>query len=158
MENKGKICMFTGHRIINARHVSTLPGRLDELLEKLIACGYTEFRAGGAIGFDTVAALKVLEKKKKYGFVKLHLFLPCRNQEKGWKENSKRAYYYVLQNADSIRYCSEEYTDGCMHKRNREMVDGSNLCVAYCGTARGGSAYTLSYAQKNRVRIVNLFE
>lgn len=158
MENKGKICMFTGHRIINARHVSSLPGRLDELLEKLIACGYTEFRAGGAIGFDTVAALKVLEKKKKYGFVKLHLFLPCRNQEKGWKENSKRAYYYVLQNADSMRYCSEEYTEGCMHKRNREMVDGSNLCVAYCGTARGGSAYTLSYAHKRGLRIVNLFE
>ena len=35
--------MFTGHRIINARHVSTLPQRLDTLLEQLIAHGYTEF-------------------------------------------------------------------------------------------------------------------
>ena len=157
METKSKICMFTGHRIINARHVSTLPQRLDDLLEQLIAKGYTEFRAGGAIGFDTVAALKVLEKKKKFGFVKLHLFLPCRDQEKGWRENSKRAYYYVLKHADSIRYCSEQYDNGCMHKRNREMVDGSDLCVAYCGSGKGGSAYTLSYAQKKGVKTVNLY-
>ena len=157
MENRNKICMFTGHRIINARHVSTLPQRLDTLLEQLIAHGYTEFRAGGAIGFDTVAALKVLEKKKKFGYVKLHLFLPCRDQEKGWSENSKQAYYYILQHADSIRYCSEEYTSGCMHKRNRDMVEGSDLCVAYCGSEKGGSAYTLSFAQKKGLKTVNLF-
>lgn len=157
MENKGKICMFTGHRIINAKHVSTLPKRLDDLLEALIAEGYTEFRAGGAIGFDTVAALKILEKKRKYGFIKLHLFLPCHDQERSWRENARRAYYYVLKNADSMRYCSEEYYDGCMQKRNRQMVDGSDLCVAYCGSRKGGSAYTLAYAQKCGVKVVNLF-
>ena len=158
MENKEKICAFTGHRIINAKHVSTLPQKLDLLLEKLIADGYTDFRAGGAMGFDTAAALKVLEKKKKYGFIRLHLYLPCHGQEKGWSPNSKRAYYHIIKQADSVRYCSESYYDGCMHKRNRQMVDGSDICVAYCGSTRGGSAYTMNYAQRNQVRVVNLFE
>ena len=157
MEQTGKICMFTGHRIINGKHISTLPAELDSLLERLIAEGYTEFRAGGAIGFDTVAALKVIEKKRKYGFIRLHLFLPCHDQEKGWRENSKRAYYHVIGQADTVRYSCDEYVDGCMQKRNREMVDGSDICVAYCGSSKGGSAYTLAYAAKKGVRVLNLF-
>lgn len=157
MEDKGKICAFTGHRIIDGKHTATLPAELDALLEKLIADGYTEFRAGGAMGFDTLAALKVIDKKKKYGFVRLHLFLPCRDQEKGWRENAKRAYYYVLRHADTLRYSCDEYVSGCMHKRNREMIEGSHICVAYCGSSKGGTAYTVSYAQKNGVKTVNLF-
>ncbi len=155
---EGKICMFTGHRTINGRHLAGLPRRIDELLEKLISEGYTEFRAGGAVGFDTIAALKVLEKKKKYGFVRLHLYLPCHGQENGWRENLKKAYYYVIENADSVRYVSDTYVDGCMHKRNREMVDGSALCVAYCGRSKGGSAYTVDYARKRGLRVINMFE
>ena len=157
MQQMGRICMFTGHRTINAKHMNTLAQRIDDLLEELIAQGYTEFRAGGAVGFDTIAALKVIEKKRKYGFVRLHLFLPCHDQERGWRENLKRAYYYVKDNADTVRYCSEVYSKGCMHKRNRDMVDGSELCVAYCGKRSGGSAYTVGYAEEKQVKIINLF-
>ena len=155
---EGKICMFTGHRTINAKHLSELPRKIDGLLEKLISEGYTEFRAGGAVGFDTLAALKVLEKKRKYGFVRLHLYLPCHGQENGWSENLKKAYYYVIENADSVRYSCESYVNGCMQKRNREMVDGSSLCLAYCGRSKGGSAYTVAYAEKKGVRVINMFE
>ena len=153
-----RICMFTGHRSIEERHASELPQRVDELLEKLISEGYTEFRAGGAIGFDTLAALKVLEKKKKYGFVRLHLYLPCHGQEKSWSDSQKNAYRYILDNADSTQYSYDTYVRGCMHKRNREMVNGSELCVAYCGSDKGGTAYTVDYAKKKGVRVINLFE
>ena len=153
-----KICMFTGHRNINARHTNTLAESVDQLLEKLIEEGYTEFRTGGAVGFDTLVALKLLEKKRKYGFIKLHLFLPCRDQDKGWKDNLRSVYHFVLEQADSIRYTSESYFSGCMHKRNREMVKGSELCVAYCGRTTGGTAYTVNYARKNGLRVINIFE
>ena len=153
-----KICMFTGHRNIDRRHINTLPERIDALLETLIEEGYTEFRTGGAMGFDTLVALKVLEKKRKYGFIKLHLFLPCHDQDKAWKESIKTAYYYVMERADSVRYSSETYYNGCMHKRNRDMVDGSQLCVAYCGKKTGGSAYTVGYAEEKGLKVINLFE
>ena len=78
-----KICMFTGHRYIEPERIVLLPRELDELLERLIGEGYLDFRCGGAQGFDTIAALKVLEKKKIYPDVKLHLFLPCREQTRG---------------------------------------------------------------------------
>ena len=158
MRESGKVCMFTGHRTIQEKHVRTLPEQIDRLLESLIEEGYTEFIAGGAIGFDTLASLKVLEKKRKYGFIRLNLILPCRDQDKGWRESLKTAYRYVLENADSIRYSSEQYHKGCMHKRNRAMVEASELCVAYCGKTTGGSAYTVDYARKNGLRVINVFE
>ena len=155
---EGKICMFTGHRVIHAKHMSSLSDSISELLEQLIADGYTDFRVGGAMGFDTLAAFAVLEKKKKYGYVRLHLFLPCHGQERGWPENMKAAYRLVLDNADSVRYAYDQYVNGCMHKRNRDMVNGSDLCVAYCGHSRGGTAYTVEYARKKGVKVINLFE
>ncbi len=176
-----KICMFTGHRSIDASDTNALSERLGGLLETLIAEGFVHFRAGGAVGFDTVAALKVIEKKKKYPHIMLHLFLPCRDQDHKWSESSRTAYRFVLSNADSISYAAESYTRGCMQKRNRDMVDGSDLCVAYykepeSATAQlslfdtasdisdsdnsksthGGTKYTLKYAKKRGVRVLNI--
>ncbi len=161
IENRGrkgyrmKACMFTGHRGICARDVKSLPKWLDEQIESLIEQGYTDFCAGGAVGFDTFAALEIIEKKKKYGFVKLHLYLPCRAQDKGWSDSFKRAYRYIMSNADSVRYASETYTNWCMHKRNRDMVDASEVCIAYCNKSTGGTRYTLTYAAKKGKRIIN---
>ena len=151
-----KICMFTGHRYIEPERIVLLPRELDELLERLIGEGYLDFRCGGAQGFDTIAALKVLEKKKTYPDVNLHLFLPCRDQTRGWSEAAKRAYSIVLERADSVCYASENYTPNCMHARNRAMVDGSDLCVAYCTSSHGGTAYTVLYARKQGVEVICL--
>ena len=150
-----KTCMFTGHRDIYASDVAAISDWLDGQIESLIGQGYTDFCAGGAIGFDTLAALKVLEKKKKYGFVKLHLYLPCRTQERGWSEAFKNAYYYIRDNADSARYACEGYTRWCMQKRNRDMVDASDVCIAYCKKPTGGTRYTVSYAEKKGIRVIN---
>ncbi len=170
---KEKICMFTGHRKIKESHAVELPLVLSELLERLINEGYTDFRAGGAMGFDTMAALKVIEKKAIYEHIKLHLFLPCVGQDKGWSETARAAYRFVLDRADSITYAEERFKQGCMQKRNRQMVDGSHLCVAYFeddatgqldifgNTKRkkpsGGTGYTVDYAAKKGIDIINLY-
>ena len=146
--------MFTGHRQIDGSDVTALPGALDLLLEDLIARGYTDFRCGGAQGFDTIAALKVLEKKKKYPQIKLHLFLPCRDQADAWSDHAKAVYFAVIERADSKKYLYEHYSRGCMHARNRAMVDGSDLCVAYCTSPHGGTAYTVEYAKKKGVDVL----
>ena len=56
-----KICCFTGHRKINALSLQELSDRLEEKLIDLIENeDFTEFRAGGARGFDSLAAVTVL--------------------------------------------------------------------------------------------------
>ena len=152
----GAICCFTGHRNINENHEMALPSFLDNILDRLIAQGFTEFRAGGALGFDTVVALKVIEKKKQYKNIRLHLFLPCKSQADRWSAEQKATYLFTIQNADEVTYTSEAYTAGCMLHRNRCLVNGSDICVGYCTKDTGGTAYTLNYAKKQNVRTVNI--
>lgn len=150
------ICCFTGHRSIGAEHMRELPYLLDYQIEKLIVCGVTTFRGGGAIGFDTLAELVVLEKKEKYDFIRLELILPCREQTAKWGERDKKIYEYILSRADKVSYVSEAYTSGCMYARNRALVDGADFCLAYCTSQKGGSAYTCDYAKKRGVDLINV--
>ncbi len=150
------ICCFTGHRNIPSEHIGGLSGTLDRAIDKLVNAGVSTFRAGGAIGFDTFAALKVIEKKSSCEGLRLELYLPCKDQSKKWNEYNKRAYEYVLKHADKIIYTSESYTSGCMLLRDRRMVEGSDFCIAYCTRSSGGTAYTLDYAKKQGLRVLNL--
>lgn len=155
------VCCFTGHREICREHMVLLPGILDKRLDEIISKGKNIlFKAGGAVGFDTLAALKVLEKREQYGRdrVNLELCLPCRDQTYGWRERDRRIYEYILGRADSVRYAHDKYVSSCMHDRNRMLVDGSGYCMAYCKTSRGGTAYTCAYALKKGLEFINLYD
>ena len=153
-----KICCFTGHRKIDFEIMKILPDILDKVIESLIWQGVTVFRAGGAIGFDTVAALAVIEKKIAHPEIKLELELPCKDQARSWSDAEQDVYEYVLSKADKIAYTCEQYRRGCMHERNRRLVNGSDFCVAFCSSDKGGSAYTLNYAKKKELAIINLYD
>ncbi len=156
--NEKRVCCFTGHRKIQPMHKERLSKALEESIVRLIDEGFCVFRAGGALGFDTVAALKVLELKKKYPHISLELCLPCKNQASMWSEYCKRVYEYILTRADGVSYVSESYTRECMMARNRRLVDGSSACIAYCEEKYGGTAYTVEYARSRGVRVINIAE
>ncbi len=159
MDNS-KTCCFTGHRQICAEHFMRLPELLTELLDTLVDKGFRHFKTGGAIGFDTLAALKCLELKNKYPecSITLELCLPCKDQTNGWREQDKAVYRFVLERADKVSYEFENYTSGCMYARNRRLVNGSDLCISYLSSQKGGTAYTCSYAEQKGVRVINLYE
>ena len=118
--------------------------------------GYRYFGAGGALGFDTLAAQTVLRMKQTYPQIKLILVLPCLSQTKGWKEEDIAEYEQIKAAADKVVYTSQEYTRGCMFKRNRHLVDGSSLCIAYLTEQTGGTAYTVDYARSKGLIIENV--
>ena len=155
---KNNICCFSGHRRIVASDALQIPELLSSLIDSLIKRGFTTFRAGGAIGFDTICALKVLEFKKERPElnVRLELCLPCKDQSSVFKSTERKIYEYVVTHADSVSYASDVYRAGCMHKRNRMLVDGADLCVAYLTSQKGGTAYTVSYAVQNGLEIINI--
>ncbi len=150
------ICCFTGHRHIDLPKLALLAEELDRVLDILIRGQVKTFRTGGAMGFDTLAALKVLEKKEQNPALSLELCLPCKDQTKGWNDRNQEAYDYILGRADKIIYLHEAYTKSCMLERNRYMVDGANYCIGYCTSQKGGTAYTMQYAQKKGLQVINL--
>ena len=152
---KGRSCCFTGHRRIAADARDVLRGALREVIGVLYEEGFRRFYTGGALGFDTIAALVVLDLREELG-IELEVYIPCRDQEKMWTEKEKQYYKYIVSAADRTYCLSEYYTSSCMHARNRRMVDGSDCCVAFCKKNSGGTAYTVAYALKNDVRLINI--
>ena len=154
--NRLHTCCFTGHRDIPPEILPALAAKLEAAILELIADGIRYFYAGGALGFDTLAAETVLRLRNQFPQIQLILALPCREQTRGWSTASVKRYESILRRANKVIYTSEHYTRGCMQRRNRFMVDRSAVCVAYCTRATGGSAYTLQYARKAGLRILLL--
>ena len=72
-----------------------------------------------------MASLSVLRLKEKYPEVRLHLILPCSNDEQtdGWNTKRKAEFEKILGLADSVEYVSEHKTGACMKERNARLVE-----------------------------------
>ena len=153
---KTKTCCFTGHRDIPKKEYRSIKEKTEKEILTLINQGVTYFGTGGARGYDTVAAEIIIKLKKTYPHIKLILILPCANQIKGWKLSDKIKYDHITKKADKVKLLSQKYYRGCMHARNRHMVDNSAYCICYCRKTDGGTAYTVDYAIKNNLNIVHI--
>lgn len=164
-EQRDAACCFTGHRKIPSEKLPELVHKLEIELKWLVSHGITEFYAGGALGFDTIAELVVLKMKRQNQPVHLHLELPCPDQCRYWSPNEIAAYKGIMELADSVSYCSDHYYSGVMHVRNRAMVDKSAYCVCYYDRdvasaggkpPSGGTLYTVNYARRMGLSLINL--
>ena len=156
MDIKTQICCFTGHRKIPEDKRAEIQKRLRREIINLIRQGVSCFLAGGALGFDTMAALAVLKLKLKFPHIRLVLILPCKEQAINWREKDQKIYALILDQADEAIYTSMNYDALCMQKRNRRLVDNSGICVCYLTDRAGGTAYTVNYAKKSGLRIINI--
>ena len=110
------------------------------------------------MGFDTIAAFAVLKLKERYPDIRLILVLPCLSQTRGWSQEDIEIYEDIKQKADKVVYTSQEYTRGCMHKRNRHLVDNSTVCISYLTENKGGTFYTVNYAKSKGIEVINIAE
>ena len=155
---KDRTACFTGHRIIPFLQKKKIKKRTKQILIEAIEQGYRYFGCGGALGFDTLAAQTVLRLQEIYPEIRLILVLPCRDQTRGWKQADVAEYDRIMKAADKVTYTSEQYYSGCMHKRNRHLVDNSSLCICYLTEPSGGAAYTVNYARTQGLKIINVAE
>ncbi len=152
-----KTCCFTGHRNIPPEEVEGIRQKLEATILELYSQGVIYYGAGGALGFDTLAAEAVLHLRDNgCPNLRLILVLPCPDQTRGWKAENIARYEEIKGRADKIVYTSQAYTPGCMHKRNRHLVDNSSVCVCYLTQNRGGTAYTAGYAEEHRLHVINI--
>ena len=149
-------CCFTGHRQIPPMERPGLAVKLERSIMELYRRGILYYGAGGAVGFDCLAAQTVLRLRESCPDMKLILVLPCLNQTRGWRAEDVAEYERIKEQADKVTYVSQQYTRDCMFKRNRHLVDYSSVCVCYLTKGRGGTAYTVDYAKRQGLEIINL--
>ena len=151
-----KTACFTGHRHLLQQKIDTLSQMIDHAIADAYAHGYRQFLCGGALGFDTLAASRILIFRNKYPDTRLVLVIPCENQDLHWSKENQTIYRKNREQADDVIILSPVYYQGCMQSRNRYMVDHSSLCICYLFSLRGGTAYTVRYAAFRNIEIVNL--
>ena len=153
---RSRTCCFTGHRQIPLEKRAEIAGRLERVIVSLYQRGIRFYGAGGALGFDCLAAQTVLRLRESYPDMKLILVLPCLTQTRGWRPEDIAEYERIKAQADKVVYTAQQYTKGCMHKRNRHLVDNSSVCVCYLNRESGGTAYTVRYAREHGLEVINL--
>ncbi len=168
MDKKTFNCCFTGYRPHkfdfpfspdNCEYIA-FENKLTDAIFSLPKENCFRFYCGMAMGFDIVAGeiVALLKKTIKTSRVELVAVIPFKEQSKGWDEEWKQRYDNLMKIADYHIYISENYSKGCYFKRNRYMVDNSDMVITWYDGKGGGTATTLNYAYKNNKRIVNLAE
>ena len=150
---KGQTVCFTGHRKIIHKH---LDERLDEVVSILAEDGFEYFGVGGALGFDLLAAKSVLRMRKKYPHIKLIIVLPCKDYCTRNHSAYLMEYGEIFKAADKLKILSDSYYQGCMHVRNKHLVDNSRVCVCYKYVNAGGTDFTVKYAHKKGLTVVDI--
>lgn len=152
-----KACSFTGHRQIKGEHFDVLLPVLDREIDRAYERGCRTFLAGGAIGFDTIAAREVIKFRLTHPDVRLVLCLPCMDQDKHWKEEQRAAYAHILSSADEVIYVRDTYSDGCMRERNFLLASKCDMIICYVGYSRSGASQTMRMADSMGKEIVNIY-
>ena len=158
MIDKKQVCCFSGHRFISKEKLPQLKAAVRKAIIELIDRGIIFFGAGGALGFDMLAEETVLQLKDEYPHIRLVLVLPCppEQQTLKWNDDQRKRYYDILKEADKVRILSPQYTDNCMLARNRHLVDNSAYIICYLRKQRGGTFFTVGYAERQGLEIIRL--
>lgn len=156
-------CSFTGHR------PEKLPwgdneedARCVELKERLLAAvvaayeqGYRHFLCGMARGCDFWFCEAVLELRRRHEEVSLEAVIPYAGQADRWGEEDRARYQRLLSGCDYKTTLQEAYSTGCMHRRNRYLVDHAVRLIAVHDGLAGGTQQTMAYAMRRGLEIVN---
>ena len=114
--------------------------------------GYDTFLCGMARGCDFYFAEAVLSQG-----LRLEAYLPCPSQADRWSEADRSRYTALLMDCAAVYMTEPEYSQGCMLRRNRKMVDAADgLLTVYDGSS-GGTGAAIDYARKRGKRVIGLW-
>lgn len=145
----GFVCTVTGHRVLSSDFSKE---ELRAALRALAAVGVRTFLCGMALGFDLLCAEEVLLLREELP-VRLVACIPCADQAARYPKSARERYERILDRCDERAVLHECYCDGCMFERNRYMVDRADLLLAYYTGRRGGTKYTVGYAEKRGIPV-----
>ena len=164
MEAKKYTCCFTGHRPTKLPwryreddpRCVRLKRRIMDALEAAYEEGYRHFLCGMAQGCDLYFCECALELRRLHGDVTIEAAIPCPTQADSWPAAQRARYRALVEACDFETMVSAVYSPSCMQRRDRYMVDHASLLIAAFDGSAGGTRYTVEYAMRRGLDIVDL--
>lgn len=164
MRGRQSACSFTGHRPgklpwkFDERDVRCvdLKRRMRDAVEAAWQEGYRHFLCGMAMGCDLYFCECAMALRGREPEVTVEAVIPCPTQAQDWPEGERARYRALVAGCDYETLVSERYTSDCMQRRNRYLVDHASLLIAAYDGTQGGTQYTIQYALRRGLNIVDL--
>jgi len=162
--NPAQTVCFTGHRPgrlpSGAGEQIRMTARLADEIEAAVGRGKVSFISGCMSGFDTLAAEQVLRLKGQYPHIQCVLIAPFSAgffRGQNWSAEWESRLRAVIRQADVAVSLSERAYKGVYFERDRVMVGLSSEVIAYYDGGAGGTRYTLEFARRQGMAVVNIF-
>lgn len=168
----GMIVNGTGHRPFQQDKKTKLwvsklefpgaPGNSRQLYDRLTDLAYAWLSrhpevdtviSGCAMGWDLALARGALKAGKK-----LHMYVPYNGHGQTWKTFYKQEHNELLTLADYIYAPDVPFSVGALLKRNEDMVNAADMCLALWDGTPGGTGSCVKYAEKVGKPVVNLWD
>lgn len=164
MRGRQSACCFTGHRPGKLPwkfeegdpKCVDLKRRLKDVAETAWEEGFRHYICGMAMGCDLYACECFLDLRERHPDVTVEAAIPCPTQADGWPAQQRERYLKLVAACDYETLVSEKYTPDCMRRRDRYMVDHSSLLIAVYDGTQGGTRYTVEYALRRGISVVDL--
>lgn len=159
--NREESCCFTGHRPEKLpwggdetdQRCLTLKARIRDAVERAYNSGYRHFICGMAKGCDFYFCEAVLALRDERPGITVEAAIPCESQPDRWKEADRLRWRSLIDQCDFETMVQHYYDRGCMHRRDRYMVDRSARLIAAFDGLPGGTQYTVVYAMRHGVDV-----
>ena len=159
------VCAFTGHR------PHRLPWGTDEtdprclalkqmmqrVTEQAVAKGVRTFLCGMARGCDTYFAEAVLQMMETDPKLELIAMVPCPQQADRWPKADRERYAALLRRCTRTEMLEPSYRQGSMLRRNRAMVERSQMLISVYDGGQGGTGQTVRLAEKQGLEILPIW-
>ena len=77
-------------------------------------------------------------------------------QADSWPAAQRQRYRALVESCDFETMVSSVYSSSCMQRRDRYMVDHASLLIAAFDGSAGGTRYTVEYAMRRGLDVVDL--
>ncbi|WP_409969006.1 SLOG family protein [Bengtsoniella intestinalis] len=157
-------CAFTGHRPSKLSwghdeqdpRCMGLKQRMADAIDIAYEQGFRHFICGMALGCDLYFCEAVMALRSRHDDVTIEAAIPCPQQSARWSTHDQARYTALVQACDFETVIAQHYSPGCMQRRDRYMVDHSALLIAAFDGSSGGTQYTMLYAMRQGLDVVDL--
>ena len=150
------VCGFTGHRPEKLPwgtneddpRCRALKMLLRQTVERAADAGVDTFCCGMARGCDFYFAEAVLDLMDSRPDIHLEAWLPCPSQTDRWRVSDRSRWEMLLRRCSRVHMVEQVYSDGCMLRRDRAMVDQTDQLISIWDGSPGGTGWTVRYARE----------